>query len=228
MVTQAMASQGIGTGMGSLSRQSSIYSLTLNEVQTYLGEPLQSMNLDELLRNVFSETGDSQQLRFERGPTAINRQGSVNMPSSLSKKTVDEVWRDIQPTVQRQSSLGEMTLEDFLSKAGVAGGYVGPLQQAGFVGGYLGRPVPRSVGASTGPILDVVYREGVGSTTAVSPVTPARKRAVATVEDVVGKTVERRQKRMIKNRESAARSRARKQVYFNLIIFFSIFHLLLL
>ncbi|KAI7736897.1 hypothetical protein M8C21_032328, partial [Ambrosia artemisiifolia] len=31
--------------------------------------------------------------------------------------------------------------------------------------------------------------------------------------DVMEKTVERRQKRMIKNRESAARSRARKQAY---------------
>jgi ABA responsive element binding factor len=37
-----------------------------------------------------------------------------------------------------------------------------------------------------------------------------RKRS--TPEDMVEKTVERRQKRMIKNRESAARSRARKQV----------------
>nr|CAD1829074.1 unnamed protein product [Ananas comosus var. bracteatus] len=37
--------------------------------------------------------------------------------------------------------------------------------------------------------------------------------AVAGVEEVAEKTVERRQKRMIKNRESAARSRARKQAY---------------
>lgn len=142
------------------------------------------------------------------------------MPSSLSKKTVDEVWRDIQTSVQRQSSLGEMTLEDFLAKAGIVGGYVGPLQQANFMGGYLGRPVPRPVGASTAPILDMMYKEGGGSITAASPVTPARKRAVATVEDVTEKTVERRQKRMIKNRESAARSRARKQVHFKLILVF--------
>jgi ABA responsive element binding factor len=220
-----MTSQGIGTGMGSLSRPSSIYSLTLNEVQSYLGEPLNSMNRDELLRNVSSGTGGlSPQLRLERGPATINRQGSVNMSSCLSKKTVDEIWREIQTSAHRQSSLGEITLEDFLSKAGVIGDYAGSLQQSSYVGGYLGRPVPRPMGASTGPMLDMMYRDGGGSITTVSPVIPARKRAVATVEDVAEKTVERRQKRMIKNRESAARSRARKQVFFfNLINFFSAF-----
>jgi ABA responsive element binding factor len=146
------------------------------------------------------------------------------MSSSLSKKTVDEIWRDIRTSVHRQSSLGEMTLEDFLSKAGVVGAYAGSLQQSSYLGNHLGRPVPRPVGASTEQMLDMVYRDGGGSITTVSPVTPARKRAVATVEDVAEKTVERRQKRMIKNRESAARSRARKQVFFfNLITFFSIF-----
>ncbi|CAA6654481.1 unnamed protein product [Spirodela intermedia] len=43
--------------------------------------------------------------------------------------------------------------------------------------------------------------------------TPGGKREAS--DYVGGKTVERRQKRMIKNRESAARSRARKQAYTN-------------
>jgi len=42
-----------------------------------------------------------------------------------------------------------------------------------------------------------------------TPQAPGRKRVAG---EIVEKTVERRQKRMIKNRESAARSRARKQV----------------
>jgi ABA responsive element binding factor len=44
--------------------------------------------------------------------------------------------------------------------------------------------------------------------------TPGRKRVAP--GDVVEKTVERKQKRMIKNRESAARSRARRQVGFSI------------
>ncbi|KAJ3682989.1 hypothetical protein LUZ60_013216 [Juncus effusus] len=223
MVTQTMSSQadrtepGTRTGTGtSLSRQSSIYSLTLNEVQTHLGEPLHSMNLEDLIRNIFPETGHPPQPVTNAICTTSN-----TTSSSLNKKTVDEVWKDIQTTSVvlrqgRQATLGEMTLEDFLSKAGVvpaetnSNSMVWPVLQ----GGFVGRPVPtRPVGAGTGPILDVVYREAIG--TGMVPVTPGRKRAVVQVEEVVEKTVERRQKRMIKNRESAARSRARKQAYTN-------------
>nr|CAB3464880.1 unnamed protein product [Digitaria exilis] len=53
------------------------------------------------------------------------------MPPQLSRKTVDEVWKGIQDgpetsateggrhRQERQPTLGEMTLEDFLVKAGV-------------------------------------------------------------------------------------------------------------
>lgn len=60
----------------------------------------------------------------------MQRQGSLTLPRTLSRKTVDEVWKDIQQGQQmkgsektkqqhRQPTLGEMTLEDFLVKAGV-------------------------------------------------------------------------------------------------------------
>ncbi|PPR94018.1 hypothetical protein GOBAR_AA26653 [Gossypium barbadense] len=92
-----------------LTQQNSMYSLTLDEVQNQLGDlgkPLSSMNLDELLKN---------------------RQASLSLTGALSKKTVDEVWRDIQQSKndgekksrERQPTLGEMTLEDFLVKARV-------------------------------------------------------------------------------------------------------------
>ncbi|CAA3021097.1 ABSCISIC ACID-INSENSITIVE 5 isoform X2, partial [Olea europaea subsp. europaea] len=45
--------------------------------------------------------------------------------------------------------------------------------------------------------------------------TPGRKRFTSGLEDMV---VERQQRRMIKNRESAARSRARKQVFHFLVV----------
>ncbi|KAG7531661.1 Pentatricopeptide repeat [Arabidopsis suecica] len=53
---------------------------------------------------------------------------------------------------------------------------------------------------------DMVMMGGLSDT----PQAPGRKRVAG---EIVEKTVERRQKRMIKNRESAARSRARKQAY---------------
>ncbi|OVA15825.1 Basic-leucine zipper domain [Macleaya cordata] len=73
----------------------------------------------------------------------LQRQGSLTLPRTLSQKTVDEVWRDLfkenggsskegnvnvngngngncGPNLQqRQQTLGEMTLEEFLVRAGV-------------------------------------------------------------------------------------------------------------
>ncbi|TVU37145.1 hypothetical protein EJB05_10445, partial [Eragrostis curvula] len=198
-----MASLGGGGGAGGggpLSRQGSVYNLTLTEVESQLGEPLRSMNLDDLLRTV-----------LPAAPAA------GEPPATAGKKTVDEVWRDIQSAGSggRQQTMGEMTLEDFLSRAGVAvdGGagcagphwlhqYPPPPQQQQHQ--YL--PLPRPLSA---------HGDGVGGF--LSQV-PGRKRgaAAAGVDGaVVERTVERRQKRMIKNRESAARSRARKQAYTN-------------
>ncbi|URE35617.1 Basic region leucine zipper [Musa troglodytarum] len=208
-----MATQGVGgrqqSQVQSLARQGSIYSLTLNEVQSHLGEPLHSMNLDELLRSVFpSEEHQSSGADAGGGHGALDprlhREGSVTMTRVLSKKTIDEVWRHIQQGQEeaqegvrdygRQSTLGEMTLEAFLSKAGIS-----------IAGAYGGRQLPQPLA-----IVDAVFHEGEGANSSpVNPQTPRRKRGP--VEDTAKKTVERRQKRMIKNRESAARSRARKQ-----------------
>ncbi|XP_073114429.1 ABSCISIC ACID-INSENSITIVE 5-like protein 2 isoform X2 [Elaeis guineensis] len=287
MGIQTMASQG-GGGTGgqqsqiqSLGRQGSLYGLTLNEVQSHLGEPLNSMNLDELLKSVLPEGNqslgmdlDSATSQFTSG-SGLQRQGSITMPRTLSKKTVDEVWRDIQQGQQksneehrsghgRQLTFGEMTLEDFLLKAGVVVegsakdandimGNVGPggssdlmagvqdfgqgahwLQryhqmaamdhqqpgQQSLIGAYApSHPVPQPLGVGTSPILDAVFPDGQMSIASPGmgafsdPQTPGRKRAAS--GEMVDKLMERRQKRMIKNRESAARSRARKQAYTN-------------
>ncbi|KAG1338256.1 ABSCISIC ACID-INSENSITIVE 5-like protein 2 [Cocos nucifera] len=282
-----MASQG-GGGTGgqhsqiqSLGRQGSLYSLTLNEVQSHLGEPLNSMNLDELLKSVFPEGNqslgmdlDSAASQYTSG-SGLQRQGSITMPRALSKKTVDEVWRDIQQGQQKSNEaqrsghgrqFGEMTLEDFLLKAGVVVegsakdvndimGNVGPggssdlmagvqdfgqgahwlqqyhqmaamdqqQQQQGqqsLIGAYApSHPVPQPLGVDTSPILDAVFPNGQmniaspGMGAFSDPQTPGCKRAAS--GEMVDKLMERRQKRMIKNRESAARSRARKQAYTN-------------
>ncbi|CAN6200346.1 unnamed protein product [Urochloa humidicola] len=195
-----MSSHG-DDGRRGLSRQGSVYSLTLTEVETQLGEPLRSMNLDDLLRTV-----------LPAAPAA------AEPAAAAAKKTVDEVWRDIQSASgARQPTMGEMTLEDFLSRAGVAvdaGGGV----CAGPHWLHHQYPPPQQyvvpLGAGGAPALDAVYRDGVGVGVFLSQVA-GRKRGAAAVDGVVERTVERRQKRMIKNRESAARSRARKQAYTN-------------
>ncbi|KAL2464522.1 ABSCISIC ACID-INSENSITIVE 5-like protein 2 [Forsythia ovata] len=287
MVTQAMGSQGGGSNrtptgtqtqtqepkLNPLASQGSLYSLTLDEVQNQLGDlgkPLSSMNLDELLKTVWSAEANNQAMEGtgygtilqqpgQRIPSSsLNRQSSLTLLRDLSKKTVDEVLQDIQQGqkkigLDRKATLGEITLEDFLVKAGVVaesspgkkslGSVVRPvdpmaLQQQVqwihyqipsnspqqqeqqnmlpvFVPGHsLQQPIP--IGGNS--MVDAVYPEtqiAMSPSTLVGTLsdtqTPRRKRVAP--DGVVEKSVERRQKRMIKNRESAARSRARKQAY---------------
>ena len=115
MGIQTMASQGGGCSGGqrsqiqSLARQGSLYSLTLNEVQNHLGEPLSSMNLDELLKSVFPEGNQSLGMDLDTATSqypsssGLQRQGSITMPQALSRKTVDDVWRDIQQGQQKSN-----------------------------------------------------------------------------------------------------------------------------
>ncbi|KAJ8747223.1 hypothetical protein K2173_008877 [Erythroxylum novogranatense] len=277
MGMRTMGSQGDGGSNGKQSdyqplvRQNSLYSLTLDEVQNQLGDlgkPLSSMNLDELLKNVWTaEANQSMGIELEGVQLAnqtAQHQANLSLTSSLSKKTVDEVWRDIQETKnngekktrEQQPSLGEMTLEDFLAKAGVVAEvsmdkkdfspvlgldttvspqfpqqgqwmqYTHPQyqhQQQNMMGVFIpGQPIPQPLPMGAGPavaLMDVPYAE---SQVAVpSPMIGTLSDAQATgrkrgaPEDMIEKSVERRQKRMIKNRESAARSRARKQAYTN-------------
>ncbi|KAL8133561.1 ABSCISIC ACID-INSENSITIVE 5-like protein 2 [Apium graveolens] len=288
MATQTMGSQGrYGSGGGNgngnrgteeprtdlLGRQSSIYNLTLDEVQDQLGDlgkPLSSMNLDELLKSVWSaeanqgiggvDFGDALPGNFGSS-SSLRRQSSVSLAKGLSKKTVDEVWQDIQEGQkktrldrkmrERKSTLGEMTLEDFLVKAGVvAEGEKNPgvvpvddpidlpqqsapqqapwmqyptpsvhqlaqqQQQQNMFSVFMpGPPIPQTLPVTANPMMDG-YADAMSPSALIDTVSdtqaPGRKRNVV---GVVEKTVERRQKRMIKNRESAARSRARKQAY---------------
>ncbi|KAI4295658.1 hypothetical protein L6164_035678 [Bauhinia variegata] len=125
-----------------LVRQPSIYSLTFDEFQNTMsgiGKDFGSMNMDELLKNIWSAE-EIQALASSAGVEGNNlggnlqRQGSFTLPRTLSQKTVDEVWRDLikdtggakdgsgiggSAIPQRQQTLGEMTLEEFLVRAGV-------------------------------------------------------------------------------------------------------------
>lgn len=288
----------------SLTRQPSIYSLTLEELQNAMNEPaknLGSMNMDEFLKNIWtaeesqamaaamasgSSAADARPVPLARQPS-LPHQNNLSLPRTLSKKTVDEVWKEIQRNPEanlqekqqrRQGTLGEMTLEDFLVRAGVVRDDADAAQVADANGGMPAYSPITGVGISNmhpssmenlsvpglqadwmnyasrqhqqqllqqaeaaaafaaakrgapSPSLmlpgNTIYDQmpdgaGLGpgslaSGLALSPVVPdysmhGKKRGAA--EAVIEKTVERRQRRMIKNRESAARSRARKQAY---------------
>ncbi|KAF8109012.1 hypothetical protein N665_0104s0318 [Sinapis alba] len=309
----------------SLGRQSSIYSLTLDEFQHALcenGKNFGSMNMDEFLVSIWNaeENNNNHQaaaaashsvppnhngLNNNNGggesgvggssgnqgannkrtgiakQQSLPRQGSLTLPAPLCRKTVDEVWSEIHrgggsggggdsngrgsnssngqnnahkgggESTARQPTFGEMTLEDFLVKAGVVREHptipkplsvvpastqqqqlYGAFQGTGGGGGYQQAPPVQpgvcygggGFGASgqqmamVGP-LSPVSSDGLGHGQ-VDNIggqygvdmggLRGRKRVV---DGPVEKVVERRQRRMIKNRESAARSRARKQAY---------------
>ncbi|KAJ7538226.1 hypothetical protein O6H91_11G039000 [Diphasiastrum complanatum] len=132
--------------MFSLPRQNSVYSLTLDEFQNTIvdsGKSFGSMNMDEFLKNIWT-VEESQAMAAAMGGNegaitglitqpSLPRQASLTLPRTLSRKTVDEVWRGIQQAPagygnsannpadeqDKQLTFGEMTLEDFLIKAGV-------------------------------------------------------------------------------------------------------------
>ncbi|KAJ1286312.1 hypothetical protein BS78_03G343800 [Paspalum vaginatum] len=314
-----------------LAPQSSIMSLTLEELQNSLCEPgrnFGSMNMDEFMANIWNaeefQAATAAGCKEDRGrePGAVAaatgttgevengggggggggglaRQGSFALPPPLSRKTVEEVWAEInqvpgdaqaahaapqatmvQPQVGsggvaasgRQATLGEMTLEDFLVKAGVVrGAFAGHGQAVGMAPagagpmaghmqqGQLAASMVYQVAPAANALYPVMgdglgYHNGypAGGMAVVPPPPPSQCVAPAAVspgssdgvsamtqaemmscignggmvrnggsarkrespeEGCTEKTVERRQRRMIKNRESAARSRARKQAY---------------
>ncbi|MBA0746185.1 hypothetical protein Gogos_008725 [Gossypium gossypioides] len=146
-----------------ISRQPSVYSLTFDEFQSTkggIGTDFGSMNMDELLKSIWSAE-ETQTMASPGvglvGNGGLQRQGSLTLPRTLSHKTVDEVWREISNELslgteatdnmpQRQQTLKEITLEEFLVRAGVVredntqfsgkdnnvnGGFFGELPQAG-------------------------------------------------------------------------------------------------
>ncbi|CAN6196181.1 unnamed protein product [Urochloa humidicola] len=248
-----------------------------------------SMNMDELLRNIWNAE-ETQAMASASGAgmppatAALQRQGSsLTLPRTLSAKTVDEVWRNLlrdelppqgadgggqqQHQAHRQSTLGEMTLEEFLVRAGVVRENPVPAQapppmplpprpvpviapkSSAFLGNFPGAddaaaaaaamgfaPVgmgdltmgnglmpPRPAGMGGGAMavqtaVNQLDSGGKGYSDLSSPTEPLPYVFEGMIRGRrngggVEKVVERRQRRMIKNRESAARSRARKQAY---------------
>ncbi|KAM7496919.1 hypothetical protein LguiA_021333 [Lonicera macranthoides] len=242
---------------------SSIFSLTLDEFRTKSGKNFDSINFDEFLSSVWGEENQSCPIPNQNEPT-----NSVPIP--LSGKTLEEVWSDIlrsemeqdtptPVTNHDQTPLGEMTLEDFLVKAGVIResprpppppppqripeNYNFPRKNshldvnmnvgAGQIMGYDLSVQPNSnVVSNHGPSMYQLYSQSGGPTPMPLPPPPTPQHSNFDIEkcnnsgsdgsepsskkakrNMCDEAFDRRQRRMIKNRESAARSRARKQAY---------------
>ncbi|XP_065882153.1 ABSCISIC ACID-INSENSITIVE 5-like protein 3 [Euphorbia lathyris] len=139
-----------------------------------------------------------------------------------------EDFNSIDPQSLLQQQIGETTLEDFLIRAGVINA---ASVQNGTINFDLPPPPPHqhretmaidpmvmmSMPESDSNFQSVYENPGELSvpmpeiSVASSESRAEKKRRYS--DEMMVKTIERRQKRMIKNRESAARSRARKQAY---------------
>jgi ABA responsive element binding factor len=166
-----------------------------------------SMNMDDIIRNIY-------------GPEAVNAaaaesaglgpaEPSLAAPEAAARRTSEEVWKEISAAgglpapvlhIPPAASSGagarggggaaEMTLEDFLARDSCG--------RAAVMEGNMALGFPDGDGDAAGSVAG-----GVGG------VRGGGKRALL---DPADRAVMQRQKRMIKNRESAARSRDRKQV----------------
>ncbi|XP_022985788.1 ABSCISIC ACID-INSENSITIVE 5-like protein 1 isoform X1 [Cucurbita maxima] len=211
-------------------------------------EDIQSQFHSQLQTNE-NEPQDRPFMAVNDSRPALYEQGSISIPIPLCGKTVDEIWSEIhkdeqnphrqkfinvqQNACQSQQALREMTLEDFLVKAGVvqeasSSCSMKQQQQAcslnnlGLSLSYQQNDAPRIRNMSGNCFSTYqMLTPSVGEPSDSSSIQkcqsltdwaePSNKKRI--VDGPTEVVVQRRQRRMIKNRESAARSRARKQAY---------------
>ncbi|KAG6512951.1 hypothetical protein ZIOFF_031090 [Zingiber officinale] len=215
MASRVMASSSAANS--SLTRQTSVCSLPVVDLQgSVIGageitKGLGSVGMEELFRSLCVENAAA--LEADVG-ASVSRQGSLAALKSVGGKTVEEVWRNITASGMVDGpgvSRAEMTLEDFLARAGAVaeedvGVPFGSIQAGCGTNPVMGEtifPPPQL------PADDLV----VGFVNGAEGAASRNRRRKRPLLDPVDRVAMQRQKRMIKNRESAARSRERKQAY---------------
>ncbi|XWS15272.1 hypothetical protein CRYUN_Cryun35bG0081100 [Craigia yunnanensis] len=200
-----------------------------------------TMKADGILRNVYSAAPSTETTLVDASitlidtpiPTPVADNAEVSQDQTVADcnnnvaKSVDEVWREIVSGERKEITMKEeapdemMTLEDFLAKAGAmeeaaaaatAEVKVHPDRLSGGV--YAFDPV----GGSAFQILDKMEGSIVGLGNGMEVIGSGGgggrgKRGRDVWMEPLDKAAQQRQRRMIKNRESAARSRERKQAY---------------
>ncbi|KAI9124047.1 hypothetical protein K1719_005347 [Acacia pycnantha] len=138
---------GLGKDFGSMNMDELLKNIwTAEETQSLAAMSSSNNNGGEASKNNTTMISSNNNYYYSNPNGNLQRQGSLTLPRTLSQKTVDEVWRDLMKesgggggggantstkdisggTVayasampQRQQTLGEMTLEEFLVRAGV-------------------------------------------------------------------------------------------------------------
>ncbi|XP_056699550.1 ABSCISIC ACID-INSENSITIVE 5-like protein 2 isoform X2 [Spinacia oleracea] len=182
------------------------------------------MNIDEFIKNDWNpEIHQPSGIKRRNDGSSIKSlqsQGSLQLSRTASEKVVDDVWREIQQEdrikstssssqgVKREPSIGEMTLEDFLAKAeAIDESALDPVMP-------LPLPLPLDMDATVRCFSQQMGLSPAPSIRGLSDTFERKRDNPGTME----RGFEKRLKRKIKNRESAARSRARKQAYHNELV----------
>ncbi|XP_074571457.1 bZIP transcription factor 12-like isoform X2 [Curcuma longa] len=137
------------------------------------------------------------------------------LPEILGERTAEDMWRVIAADRGVDGSDAEVTLEDFLARAGAVG------EEEDTAVPTRWSQVALAANTATGDgfgqpqkmlLENPTVGFGNGAEGVVRAAERGRKRPLL---DPVDRMAIQREKRMIKNRESAARSRERKQAYIN-------------
>ncbi|ESR47708.1 BZIP domain-containing protein [Citrus sinensis] len=188
-----------------------------------------AMTVDGILRNVYNTTTalttdatllDAQITLVDTNSNLIANENDQNgAVSAGAMKSVDDVWREIvsgEKKEMKEEAIDEMmTLEDFLAKAGAVEDSAGGDDMDVKAFANVTERLSGGVYAFDQPAAASPFQvEGaiVGFGNGVEVVGGRGKRGRVMLEPL-DKAAQQRQRRMIKNRESAARSRERKQAY---------------